>query len=104
MKESGKKWLRLALTLMLSVSLAVPAALPAYATSKAEIQEEISSLESEQAELESKLAELKENKKDTDQLLGDLLVLLILQQTPDQTILRVFDFFFLRFILRKQTF
>ena len=72
MKESGKKWLRLALTLMLSVSLAVPAALPAYATSKAEIEEEISSLESEQAELEAKLAELKNNKKDTESYIAEL--------------------------------
>ena len=72
MKGSGKKWLRLALTLALSVSLAIPAALPAYATSKAEVQEEISSLESEQAELESKLEDLKKNKKDTESYIAEL--------------------------------
>ena len=72
MKDSGKKWLRFIMTVMLSVSLAIPASLPAYAATKAEIEGEISSLESEQAELESKLAELKENKKDTESYIAEL--------------------------------
>lgn len=72
MKESGKKWFRLAMTLVLSVSLAIPAALPTYATSKAEVQDEISSLESEQAALETKLEELKKNKKDTESYIAEL--------------------------------
>lgn len=72
MKGSGKKWFRLAMTLALSVSLAIPAALPAYATSKAEVQDEISSLESEQAALETKLEELKKNKTDTESYIAEL--------------------------------
>lgn len=72
MKDSGKKWLRFMMVVMLSASLAIPAALPAYAATKAEIEGEISSLESEQAELESKLAELKENKKDTESYIAEL--------------------------------
>lgn len=72
MKGLGKKWFRLAMTMALSISLAIPAALPAYATSKAEVQDEISSLESEQAALETKLEELKKNKKDTESYIAEL--------------------------------
>ncbi len=72
MKERKSKTIKRVLTAFLGLALAFGSVVPAAAATKAEVQNQIAALKSQQGQLENKLSELKKNKKDTEDYIKKL--------------------------------